>query len=305
MNIVYFGNNRRGVICLETLYKADFNIAAVVIHHGAPDEDKASSVHHLAKKLSLPVYDPKDVNGSKFLAKLREIEPGLMVLSGYNPILKKEILEIPAKGTINLHGGRLPYYRGGSPINWQIINGETIGGCAVFYVDEGIDTGDIIAQETYGIGPDEKAGEVIEKTLKIFPRLLTTAVRQIEEDRVTAIKQDHLIATYYHKRYPEDGRIDWSNMSAFQVHNLVRALNGPPLSGAFTFLRGEKIVIWETKLLEKYFKGVPGRIVLKEDDGVIVIAADHGILLTKIEIEHEPKIIQAKAFLKIGGYTFE
>jgi len=305
MNIVYFGNNVRGVKCLETLYENGFSISAVVIHHGASCEPEPTSVHYLAKKLNIPVYEPKNVNSPHFIMKLKELRPDLIVLSGYNQILKKELLQIPPKGTINLHGGYLPYYRGGSPINWQIINGETVGGCAIIYVDEGIDTGDIIAQELYSISPDETAGEVIEKTLAIFSRLLAKTVNQIEDDRVKPIKQDLSAGTYYCKRYPQDGQIFWNRKTSFQVHNLVRGLNGPQLPGAFTFLKENKIVIWKTKLLKKRVRGVPCRIALKQGDGVIVMAADGGILVTEIKIDKDPQIISAKDYFMICGLTFK
>jgi len=305
MRIVYFGNNIRGVICLEALHENGFDISAVVVHHGAPDEALPTSVHHLAKGLSIPVFDPGNVNAPDFISKLQGLSPELMILCGYNQILKREILDVPSKGTINLHGGYLPYYRGGSPINWQILNGETVGGCAIIYVDEGIDTGDIIAQELYPIGPDEIAGEVIEKTLRIFPVLLINAVKQIEDGRVRPIKQDLSVGTYYCKRYPRDGQIFWGRMTALQIHNLVRALNGPHLPGAFSLLDGRKIIIWKTKLLENPVAGPPGRIALKEKDGVIVIAADNGILVTEIKVEKERKIIGAKDFFRIRGSSFK
>lgn len=299
MNIVYFGNNPRGVKCLEALHEAGFTPSAVVIHHQVPNIP--GSVHALAKQLGLPCYDPKNVNSSEFLTKLRKLQPDLMILTGYNQLLKRDILQIPPKGTINLHGGYLPYYRGGSPINWQIINGETTGGCAIIYVDEGIDTGDIIVQELYDIHPDATVGEIIPKTLEIFPRLLVDAVKQIENGTVHAVKQDPLAGTYYCKRYPWDGQIFWDQMTAVQVHNLVRALNGPNLDGAFTFLEGEKVVILRTKLLIPLIKGIPGRIALKQEGGVVIVAKDRGLLVTEIKIQDQ--VLSAQNFLRICGMT--
>lgn len=305
MNIVYFGNNRRGVRCLETLYENGFNISAVVIHHGAPDKRDPASVHHLANKCNMPVYDPENVNSPDFIVKLKELKPELMVLAGYNQILKSDILQISPKGTINLHGGYLPYYRGGSPINWQIINGETTGGCAIIYVDEGIDTGDIIAQELYPIAPDETAGVVIEMTLEIFPRMLIDVLKKIEDGCVRPVNQDLSKGAYYCKRYPQDGQIFWDRMTALQVHNLARGLNGPTLPGAFTFLDGKKIIIWRTRLLKNAVKGVPGRIALRQQGAVIVLARDSGVIVVEIKTGDDPQIISAKDYFKICGCTFK
>ena len=295
MNIVYFGNNPRGTTCLEALHRSGFTPSAVVIHHGAPLTP--GSVHALAKQLGLPVYDPRHVNAPEFLEQVRDLQPDLMILAGYNQILKGDILRIPLKGTINLHGGYLPYYRGGSPINWQIINGETIGGCAILYVDKGIDTGDIITQELYEILPDVTAGEIVEKTLEIFPRLLIDVVKQIENGTVTATRQDPSLGVYYCKRYPQDGQIFWDRMTALQVHNLVRALNGQSLPGAFTFLNEEKIVIVRTRLLDSIIKGIPGRIALKWDEGIVIVAKDHGVLVTEVKIDNQ--ILAAQKYFKI------
>ena len=168
MKIIYFGNNPRGYRCLETILDSGFQVSALVVHHKT-QVSSSYSLCGLARQLKIPVFDPLNVNDPEFIETLKIIKPDLFVLSGYNPILKKEILAIPSKGSINLHGGRLPQYRGGSPINWQIINGEKQGACSILFVDEGIDTGDLLIEEFYEIGPDETAGEIILKTLEIFP----------------------------------------------------------------------------------------------------------------------------------------
>ena len=168
-------------------------------------------------------------------------------MSGYTQILKKPVLEWPTIGVINLHGGKLPEYRGGSPINWQIINGESEGGVAVHFVDEGIDTGAILASETFPIGENETAGEIYDKTIKIFPDLMIRVIRELEIGIHQVQKQKLSDGTYYCKRLPRDGRIDWSSMSARQVHDLVRALNGPSYPGAFTYLKKKKLIVWAYK----------------------------------------------------------
>ena len=305
MRIVYFGNNPRGVQCLEALSQAGFEIVAVVTHHGARDEGDGGCVLPIAEKLGVPTFTPRDANAGDFVSTIRGLKPDLLILAGYNPFLKKGLLSIPAKGAINLHGGLLPNYRGGSPINWQIINGETTGACAILYVDEGIDTGNIIKQEQYPIGPDETAGEITQKTLKIFPRLLVETLREIKEDRVKAVKQDASLGVYYCKRYPQDGRIFWREMTDLQIHNLVRGLNGPRLSGAFTSLNGKKIILWKTKRLSRTVKGTPGRIALKDEEGVIVATRKNALLLTEIKEEEGGPVIPARDFFKIRGWTFE
>ena len=304
MKIIYFGNNIRGVQCLKALAEAGYVIASVVVHPDAADKSRSESVSFLAKQLGIRVLAPKNVNSSAFLADLQMLRPDLMILSGYNQILKKEVLSLPVKGTINPHGGRLPHYRGGSPINWQIINGESEGACSILYVDEGIDTGDLLAQEPYAIGPDETAAEVTKKTLEIFPALLIDVVRKIQSGTLKPIKQDVSAGNYYCKRYPKDGKIQWDQMNAQEVHNLVRALNGPNLPGAFTFLDGKKIIVWKTKLTEQSIKGVPCRIAVKSEEGLMVICRDKAILVSEIKENENPEILPAKNHFKICGMNF-
>ena len=169
MRIVYFGNGSRGVKCLQTLVEHREEIIAVV-GHPTPESDVVAT----GRKLGLPVFQPEKVNDTSFADAMAELRPDLNVLAGYNQILRKRIIEIPNKGTINLHGGKLPEYRGTAPINWQIINGETTGGCSIIYVDEGIDTGDIIVQEPYEIGLEDDAATIMQKTIEIFPKLLNS-----------------------------------------------------------------------------------------------------------------------------------
>lgn len=302
MNIIYFGNGIRGVRCLSVLCEAGFESKAVVVHHSASAEPSPTSVRYEAIRRKLQVMDPKNVNSENFLRDLRRLDSDLFVLVGYTQILKKGILSLPAKGCINLHGGQMPHYRGGSPVNWQIINGETMGGCAVLYVDEGIDTGPILAQELYDIGPDETADEVVQKTLEIFPRLLLKVMRNLEKGEVQAVPQNPNEGKYYCKRYPQDGQIFWSSMTEQEVHNLVRGLSGPGLPGAYTFFGHQKVVIWKTERLRDQILGPAGRIALKRQNGVVVICRDRGILVKSIKVAAEREIDPSN-FLKLGGYS--
>ena len=301
MKIVYFGNNPRGVACLEVLIRNKYDIAAVVVHHRTSNDP--CLVSEIAQKNNLPCFDPKDVNSSEFSKILKNFDADLYVLVGYNQILKNNIIFIPKKGIINLHGGRLPFYRGGSPINWQIINGEIEGACTILFVDEGIDTGDILIEESFKIGPNETAGQIHEKVLNIFPCLLLKTLKQINEGMIKPKKQNKLEGNYYCKRYPLDGHINWQQLSAFQVHNLVRGLNGANLPGAFSYLDDQKIVIWKTELIEETILGVPGRIALKKPEGVVVIAKDKGILITEIK-DGTNSLFEPNDIFKIEGRTF-
>ena len=304
MKIVYLANNVRGVRCLEWIIAGGFDVRSVVVHHGAPDGPPETSVKQCALKHGIPILAPRDINDPEVISRLALLKPDLMVMSGYTRILREKILAVPPLGTINLHGGRLPHYRGASPINWQIINGEKIGACTILYADEGIDTGDIIIEQEYEILPEDTATTVLEKTLEIFPGLLVKALRQIQGGTATRVPQDRSAGAYYAKRYPQDGRILWDRMTAEMVHHLCRALT-PPYPGAFTCLNGKKVIVWKTRLLDETVKGVPGRITLKTPAGVVAIACDRGILLETIQPEGSSAPIPASSWFKIRGDTFE
>lgn len=278
MRIVYFSKGVRGVRCLSAILEADHEVITVV---GVKPEE---ALLQLCKTHNLPLLFPEHPNTVEVADQLRGLSPDLFVLSGYNKILRPLIFEIPPLGTINLHGGKLPEYRGAAPINWQIIQGETTGGCAVIFLDEGIDTGDIIAQEIYPITAQDTHASVLEKTLEIFPELLIEVLTQIEEGSVEVVKQNPLEGCYYTRRYPRDSRIFWRKMSDIQVRNLVRGMHGP-YPAAFSY-RGEvKIEIDQTRLLPETITGTPGRVPMKRGSGVIILARNRGLLVEEITVD--------------------
>ena len=300
--IILMGKNLRGYVCLAEMLRIGYRPWVIEQENNNASQ---GSIKGLVKSENLQFNNVRNINDQSFVSEVEQWEPDLIVLAGFNQILRKTILNVPKFGVINLHGGKLPHYRGGSPINWQIINGETEGACTVLYADEGIDTGDILAEECYDIGSGDTAGVIYEKTKLIFPRLLGNVLEDFETDDLVPKKQDLTKGTYYCKRYPKDGLIDWRTMNAKEIHNLVRGLNGHCLDGAFTYLNGKKIVLCETELLEHpTFKGPPGRIVLKQENGVVAIAKDIGLLMKEISIGDCKDKLNANDYFKIDGSSF-
>ena len=293
MDIIYFGNGSRGLRCLEILLEKKYNIIAIVGHVGDSDVVK------LGLKHKINTFQPRKVNENNFVSKLRGYSSDLFVLAGYNQILKKDLINVPRLGAFNLHGGKLPEYRGVAPINWQIINGETKGGCCIILLDEGIDTGDIVEQAYYDISENDTAGDVINKQLKLFPPMLISAIENIRRNKLTRVKQDLSMGAYYTRRYPKDGRINWQKMTAQQAHNLIRALNGP-YPPAFCNYNGERYNILFSRILDEKIMGLPGRIVLRRENGTVVIAKDIGLLIT--EISSQDGIFYSHKIFQLGDY---
>jgi len=291
MKIVYFGKWARGVACLDALLSSRHHIAAIVAQH----ETEEPSLRPFAERNGLNVLMPEDVNASDFLDTLRSFRAESFVLAGYTKLLKKEAISIPSAGCINLHGGRLPDYRGASPLNWQIINGESEIGLSIFYLDEGIDTGDIIAEARFALTDNDTVTEVLEKSLDIFPKMLVDTLDTIDNGTVRRIKQNLSAGRTYPKRRPEDGKILWDKMTARNIYNLVRALT-PPYPGAFAFYNGQKVVIRKASCFPLEKKGPPGRITGRIGTGVVLATLDGGIVFEKVLPLNTDRVVSANEF---------
>ncbi|MCI0652580.1 MAG: methionyl-tRNA formyltransferase, partial [Planctomycetes bacterium] len=288
--------------CLDALLEANHFVAGVAGHFEEAAPASANPLRAAAARHGLACFAPRDANAPEFAAEVERRTPDLIVLAGYARILRRPLWSIPPRGTINLHGGLLPHYRGASPINWQIINGEPVGGCAILYVDDGIDTGAVLCRRTYQIGGDMTAGDAQAVTLKLFPEMLVEVLARLERGDAPAEPQDLAAGCHYSKRYPWDGAIDWERHTDRQVHDLVRGLHGPGLPGAFTYLGGRKIGIHRTRLLEDEIRGASGRIALRRDGGVVVICANRGLLVTELNAGGD--VHAAHDILKIRGDSF-
>ncbi len=285
MRIVYFGQGARGACCLDVLLLLGYDIACVVGQATATGDEP---VIRLARDHGITVLQPRSVNSRSSREAIAALAPDLFVLAGFTQILKPALLAIPPQRTVNLHGGSVPEYRGASPVNWQIANGERWGGCTVLYADEGIDTGNVLAADYYEIGPNTTAGEAVARTLEIFPRLLVQALDDIAEGRSYGVRQDTRSGRYFTKRTPRDGAIDFGRQSDRDVHNLVRALNGPGLPPAFATSQDDTIYISETSLHDETVLGIPGRVGLVRDSGVVVMAANRSLLVRTVIVDGAP-----------------
>lgn len=251
LKILFMGTPDFALESLKALYEAKYNIVGVVTN---PDRPKgrgmkmiASPVKEYALEKHLEVYQPEKVrNNEEFLNTVKKINPDLICVVAYGKILPKELLKIPKMGCINVHGSLLPQYRGAAPIQWAVLNGDKKTGITTMYMNEGMDTGDMILKEEVQIGEDETTGELWERLSKIGAKLLVETVEKIEDGTAPREKQpeDFTMAPMLHK---EMANIDWDKKDATQIKNLVRGLN--PIMGAYTYLNGKKIKFWKVEKL--------------------------------------------------------
>ena len=222
----------------------------------------------------------------------------------YGKILPKEILDIPTLGCINVHASLLPKYRGAAPIQWAILNGDEETGITTMYMDEGMDTGDMILTQKVKIGEDETTGELWERLSDIGGKLLVKTLEKIEKGTAPRTKQkgDFSIAPMLEK---EQAKINWEEKTAREIKNLVRGLN--PIMGAYSFINGKKLKIWKVQniknddFINKYpeFKEYAYKlneveegtiIYINKKEGIYVKAKDEIILLLEIQAENAKKM---------------
>lgn len=272
MKIVFMGTPDFAKDSLEAIYNAGHEIIGVVTN---PDRPKGrgmkmipSPVKEFALEKELNIYQPEKVkNNIEFIDKIKKLSPDVICVVAYGKILPKEILEIPKKGCINVHGSLLPKYRGAAPIQWAVLNGDKTTGITTMYMDEGMDTGDMILKEEVAIGEDETTGELWDRLSKIGGKLLVETLNKIEQGTAPREKQgeDYTMAPMLDKSI---AKIDWDNQTAEQIKNLVRGLN--PIMGAYTYLNEKKIKFWKVDIAKNDEIMIEGLEILR--NGTVIVS---------------------------------
>lgn len=230
LKIIFMGSPDFAIPSLEKLHNSDHHVLAVVSN---PDKRRRrggtpepTPVKKKALDYGLKTIDVEDVRSTEFHSTLMELKPDLLVVVAFR-ILPPSILKIPSIGSVNLHASLLPKYRGAAPIHWSIIKGEKETGCTVFFLNEKVDTGEIIAQNKTKIGPLETTGELYNRLKENGAKLLLKTINQIAEDNVKITPQNDELATPAPKLFKENTRIDF-NKSAQEVHDFIRGLSPFP-----------------------------------------------------------------------------
>lgn len=304
LNIVFMGTPDFAKESLKAIYEAGHNILAVVTN---PDKPKGrgmklipSPVKEYALEKKLKIYQPLKVrNNIEFLDEIKNLKPDVICVVAYGKILPKELLDIPRLGCINVHGSLLPQYRGAAPIQWAVLNGDKETGITTMYMDVGMDTGDMVLKEKVEIGENETTGELWDRLSKIGANLLVKTLKQIEDGIAPREKQgeNFTLAPMLSK---EMAKINWDEMDAIKIKNLVRGLN--PIMGAYSNLDGKKVKFWKVNVvsvndlikkfpeLEEYtyrMKGLaPGTVLFSDEKNGLYINANGGIIEV-LEIQGE------------------
>jgi methionyl-tRNA formyltransferase len=299
---VVFAYHNVGVRCLNVLLAHGVDVALVVTHRDNPKENIwFDSVQMLAELHGIPVITPDNPNVPEVVEWVRALRPDFLFSFYYREVLKRELLEIPARGGLNMHGSLLPKYRGRVPVNWAIIHGETETGATLHYMTEKPDNGDIVAQQAVPILPDDTAMEVFNKVTVTAEIALNGVLPALLAGNAPRVKQDLSKGAYFGGRKPEDGVINWSQ-NAQQVHNLVRAV-APPYPGATTTLMGKPMRILQTLVTKCTASGKPPAFYVKEGKAYAICGSG---VLRVVRFELDGAGMSAEEFAaQYGAEKFE
>lgn len=283
---------------LEKLIKNNCNIIGVVTQ---PDRPKGrgkkimpTPIKEIAQAHNLTIIQPNKIKDMDAINQVLAWEPDLIVVVSYGQIIPKEILEYPRYGCINVHASLLPEYRGAAPIQRAIMDGKRVSGVTTMFMEEGLDTGDIIMQVPVPIDEDIDHGSYEKILATKGAELLVDTIRAIQSGSMPRRKQDDSKATYAAMITSEDEKIDW-NKNAVDINNQIRGLS--PAPGAFTTINGEKIKIYKTKVIDEEKTGEVGMVLQVNKEG-FTVQTKKGVILVQEVQRPGKKRMSASSFLQ-------
>jgi methionyl-tRNA formyltransferase len=281
MRVLFLGNHTVGVRTLQAISECA-EVAGVVAHPPDPEDgQRYKSVFDFATD-----HGWKSLRGtgksSAVYQFIKDSKPDLLWITDFRYLLPPEVIALPPLGAVNLHPSLLPAYRGRASINWAILHGERRLGLTAHFVDNGMDTGDIIEQVSYDLSDDQDVGHCLEILYPLYAAITRVVLAHFVLGHVPRIPQGHSRASSFPRRQPEDGRVDWTQ-SARSILNLVRAV-AAPYPGAWTTSAGKQVIIWKARISsESSSAAEPGRVLAEQETGALVQCGQGTISLTRIE----------------------
>lgn len=289
MKIGYFADGPWSHNALEKMMKNKSLSIQFICTRFDTDDQK---LKEYSKSLNVPHFTSENINSECFLNKIEKFSCDLFVSMSFNQIFKKEIINLPRLKSINCHAGKLPFYRGRNILNWALINDEKEFGITVHYIDEGIDTGDIILQRTFPITDNDNYQSLLELSYKECSIILNDALNLFLTDKVKAIQQNHIdpFGFYCSMRKKGDEIINW-NQTSRELFNFIRAISspGPQARG---FINGIEMTINAAEQVAgaKNYKGINGAILCKNSSDFLVKVSDNVLKVTDYSFEGKFKV---------------
>ncbi len=297
MNVVFMGTPDLAVTVLDAIVHSNHSVTAVVTREdkqkGRGKELSMPPVKVYALEHDIPVFQPVKIKTEEAIATLKTFDADIYVVAAYGQILSTEILNIPQKGCVNVHTSLLPKYRGSSPIQWALIEGETETGVTVMQMDEGMDTGDILFTDTVVIDEKETGGSLHDKLANAGAKLIVHALDEIGKGNVTHTPQDSSAATYTKMLDKVMGTIHFSD-SAVKIERMVRALD--PWPSTFTYYHGKMLKIWSADVLREKSDAAPGSVIRVDGSAIFVKTGDGVLKINEVQLEGK-KRMSVKDFL--------
>ncbi|HIZ78748.1 MAG TPA: methionyl-tRNA formyltransferase [Candidatus Lachnoclostridium stercorigallinarum] len=303
MRIVFMGTPDFSVPALEALAEGGHQVIAAVTQ---PDKPKGrgkavlmTPVKEKALELGIPVYQPAKVREPEFVELLREMAPDAIVVVAFGQILPKAILEIPKYGCINIHASLLPKYRGAAPIQWAVIDGEKETGVTTMFMNEGLDTGDMLEKAAVPLDEKETGGSLHDKLSALGGNLILSTLKGLEAGTLKGTPQTDEGTCYAKMLKKSLGDIDWT-MDAAAIERLIRGLN--PWPSAYTSLHGKTLKIWDADVLDREYGEAPGTVAETSKNALIIQTGKGSLSVRSLQLEGK-KRMDIQDFLR--GYSVE
>ncbi|WP_432906235.1 methionyl-tRNA formyltransferase [Micromonospora matsumotoense] len=309
MRVVMFGYQTWGHRTLQALLDSEHEVALVVTH---PPSDHAyeriwsDSVADLAAAHGVPV-EVRDRPDDDLLVPLEKADPDVIVATNWRTWIPPQIFELPRLGTLNVHDSLLPAYAGFSPLIWALINGEKEVGVTAHMMDAELDAGNVVLQRSVPVGPRDTTTDLFHKTLELFGPITVDGLALIASGKTDWTPQDRSKASFFHKRSDEDNRIDWT-WSAEELDRLIRA-QSDPYPNAYAFHQGRRLRITAASVSQGNYGGTPGRIFIRENDAVVIVAGaearrgrSRGLAIERVRLDDGTELTATEYFRTMGGY---
>jgi methionyl-tRNA formyltransferase len=294
MRVIFMGTPDFAVPALRALAEADYDLVAVVTQPDRPKgrgkKNTSPPVKEAAVSLKIPVFQPAKIKDPDFICALRDLSPDVIAVVAYGRILPKDILTLPGYGCINVHASLLPKYRGAAPIHWAVINGDKLTGITTMFMDEGLDTGDMILREAVPVYDDDNVGALHDRLAILGAKLLIKTLGLLRCGRAARLPQAGE-SSYAPMLKAEDELILWAR-PAGDIYNQIRGMN--PWPGARTTLHGKVLKIWRAELFEGNGSAfIPGQIISAGSDGIIVQAGKGRLKISELQLQGAKRLCSA------------
>ena len=292
MRIVFIGTGEIGVPTLRTLLNSEHEVVAVVTQPdkrvGREQRIEPPPIKKEIAKTRIPILQQARIKDQQATEEIRDFAPDVVVVVAYGQILPRDVLEIPRLACLNLHASLLPRWRGAAPIQAAIAAGDCETGITAMYMDEGLDTGDILLQRSVEILPNDTGGSLHDRLAQMAPEALLESLRLLSAGNAPRIPQDNARATYAPKLKREHGLIDWSE-SAEAIERKIRAYN--PWPGAFMKVDRQNLKVFSASVVD--LTGQPGE-VLRSDKDLVVATGKGALSLAEVQLEGKRRMSAAE-----------